>query len=85
MTDTDVGYLHSHPGGETILRQYAGHDATEAFREAHTDWAKTLQAYSSLKVGRIVEERSRTSDIDDDEIVLLGRVFRTSGLSFPFP
>ncbi|KAL3246939.1 hypothetical protein ABHI18_012563, partial [Aspergillus niger] len=30
-------YLDSHPGGSSILRQYAGRDATEAFEPIHPD------------------------------------------------
>ena len=69
-------YYHSHPGGAEILRQYAGRDATGEFQEAHSDWIATLESYSGLRIGRIVEERPRTSDIDDDEIALDDQVFR---------
>ncbi len=38
-----------------------------------------MEKHSDLMVGRIVEERPRGSDVDDDEIVLLDRVFRITG------
>ncbi|KAK3899445.1 hypothetical protein C8A05DRAFT_18124 [Staphylotrichum tortipilum] len=73
----DLGrYLHSHPGGTQILRDFAGRDATLDFQLSHADWAATLRANSTLKLGRIVEDRSRISDIDDDELVLLDKVYR---------
>ncbi|KAK3307400.1 uncharacterized protein B0T15DRAFT_177191 [Chaetomium strumarium] len=72
----DLGrYLQSHPGGAEILRQYAGTDATEAFRNAHGDWASTLKAHSALRVGRIVEGRNPSDRLDDEEIVLFSEVF----------
>ncbi|KAK4233559.1 hypothetical protein C8A03DRAFT_19390 [Achaetomium macrosporum] len=77
----DLGrYLHSHPGGAEFLRQSAGTDATEAFQKAHDDWKRTLHTYSALCIGRIVEERSSSQRIDDDEIILFDEVFRTSEL-----
>lgn len=76
-----TGYLHSHPGGTEILHQYAGLDATHEFQEAHSDWVQALEETSFLKVGRLVEERPRTDEIDDDEVALLDRVFRISALA----
>ena len=70
-----TGYIHSHPGGAQMLQQCAGRDATDDFYDAHADCRATLKANSTLKVGCLVEERSRLSDIDIDEIVLFDRVY----------
>ncbi|KAH6856166.1 hypothetical protein B0I37DRAFT_366715 [Chaetomium sp. MPI-CAGE-AT-0009] len=72
----DLGrYLHSHPGGAQILHQYAGRDATDEFRNAHADWVQTLRNHSDLVVGRMVDEITDISHLEDGELVLLGRVF----------
>ncbi|KAK3294383.1 uncharacterized protein B0H64DRAFT_400579 [Chaetomium fimeti] len=72
----DLGrYLHSHPGGAQILHQYAGRDATDEFRHAHADWVQTLRNHSDLVVGRMVDEITDVSHMEEGELVLLGRVF----------
>ena len=80
---TSAGYLHSHPGGEQILHHYAGRDVTDAFCATHTDWARTLKNNGDLRVGRMVDEISQISHMEEDEIVLLDRVFGFSGRYFP--
>jgi hypothetical protein len=60
---------------------FAGRDATKEFCDFHRDWANTLNTYSIIKVGHVVEERLIGSDIDEDEIVLQNRVYRYSSQS----
>ena len=40
-----------HPGGEKLIEQYAGVDATEDFYSLHTK--SVLQKYQRLKIGRL--------------------------------
>ncbi len=79
------GYLHSHPGGSQILRNFAGRDATLDVQLSHADWAATLTAHNTLRVGRIVEEHPASSDIDDDELFLFDKVYRLPSQSNPVP
>lgn len=53
-----------------------GRDATEVVRETHNDWEETMKRHDALRIGRIVEERPRGSDIKGDEIALHGQVFQ---------
>ncbi|KAK4044120.1 hypothetical protein C8A01DRAFT_31721 [Parachaetomium inaequale] len=77
----DLGrYLHSHPGGAQILHDYAGRDVTDEFRDTHSDWARTLENHGGLRVGRMVDEISQISHMEEDEVVLLNRVFTFSSL-----
>jgi cytochrome b involved in lipid metabolism len=78
-----VGYLHSHPGGAQILHDYAGRDVTNEFRDTHSDWARTLQNHGDLRVGRMVDEISQISHMEEDEVVLLDRVFTFSSQYLP--
>ena len=51
-------FIEEHPGGEEILRAFAGKDATEAFEDAaHSDEVKPIMA--RLIVGRISSLVSR--------------------------
>lgn len=46
--------MDAHPGGETVLHQYAGTDATTAFYNLHRH--EVLQKYASLQIGTIKGE-----------------------------
>jgi cytochrome b involved in lipid metabolism len=70
-----AGYLHSHPGGAQILHEYAGRDATDEFSHAHADWVQKLRNHRDLVVGRMIDKITDISHIEDDEVVLLGRVY----------
>jgi alkylation response protein AidB-like acyl-CoA dehydrogenase/predicted heme/steroid binding protein len=48
-------FLDAHPGGEQVLRQVAGTDATTAFYNLHRH--EVLQKYDDLAVGRIQGEK----------------------------
>src|ERR1700709_2864642 len=50
-------FVDAHPGGETVLRQVAGQDATAEFYNVHRH--EVLRKYSSLQVGRIEGEESQ--------------------------
>ncbi|KAG9234885.1 acyl-CoA dehydrogenase-like protein [Amylocarpus encephaloides] len=50
-------FIDAHPGGESVLKQVAGTDATEAFYNLHRQ--EVLQKYSSLCIGTIVGEKSQ--------------------------
>ncbi|KAK4188019.1 acyl-CoA dehydrogenase/oxidase [Podospora australis] len=48
-------FLDAHPGGEAVLRQVAGKDATAAFYNLHRH--EVLQKYSDLAIGTIEGEK----------------------------
>lgn len=48
-------FVEAHPGGEVVLRQVAGQDATEAFYNLHRQ--EVLQQYKSLEIGTIDGEK----------------------------
>ncbi|CZS98527.1 uncharacterized protein RAG0_07225 [Rhynchosporium agropyri] len=50
-------FVDAHPGGEAVLKQVAGTDATEAFYNLHRQ--EVLQKYSSLCIGTIDGEKSQ--------------------------
>lgn len=47
-------FIDAHPGGEVVLRQVAGQDATEAFYNLHRH--EVLQQYKSLCIGTLEGE-----------------------------
>ncbi|KAG9241404.1 acyl-CoA dehydrogenase-like protein [Calycina marina] len=47
-------FVDAHPGGESVLRQVAGQEATEAFYNLHRQ--EVLQKYESLCIGTIANE-----------------------------
>jgi len=50
-------FVDAHPGGEFVLKQVAGTDATEAFYNLHKQ--EVLQKFSSLCIGSIEGEKSQ--------------------------
>ncbi|CZT44255.1 related to ACYL-COA DEHYDROGENASE, LONG-CHAIN SPECIFIC PRECURSOR [Rhynchosporium secalis] len=50
-------FVDAHPGGEAVLKQVAGTDATEAFYNLHRQ--EVLQKYSTLCIGTIDGEKSQ--------------------------
>ncbi|KAL3422499.1 acyl-dehydrogenase family protein [Phlyctema vagabunda] len=50
-------FLDAHPGGEAVLKQVAGQDATEAFYNLHRQ--EVLQKYSNLCIGTLEGEKSQ--------------------------
>lgn len=49
---------------------------TQQFRDSHQDWQGSLKTYEHLKIGRIVEERERTSiNLGEFEIMLEDKVY----------
>jgi alkylation response protein AidB-like acyl-CoA dehydrogenase len=53
-------FLDAHPGGEVVLRQVAGQDATQAFYNLHRQ--EVLQQYKSLCIGTIEGEKPEVID-----------------------
>lgn len=53
-------FVDAHPGGNVVLEQVAGTDATEAFYNLHRQ--EVLQKYRSLKIGTISGEKSEVID-----------------------
>jgi len=53
-------FLDAHPGGNVVLQQIAGTDATGAFYNLHRH--EVLQKYSSLKIGTIKGEKPKVID-----------------------
>ena len=46
--------MEEHPGGEKILRRFAGKDSTKSFHKYHND--KVLGRYGAkLKIGTVAE------------------------------
>lgn len=50
-------FVDAHPGGEAVLKQVAGTDATEAFYNLHRQ--EVLQKYDNLAIGTIEGEKSQ--------------------------
>jgi hypothetical protein len=50
-------FVDAHPGGESVLKQVAGQDATEAFYNLHRQ--EVLQKYGNLCIGSIAGEKSQ--------------------------
>jgi cytochrome b involved in lipid metabolism len=50
-------FLEAHPGGEAVLKQVAGTDATEAFYNLHRQ--EVLQKFSDLCIGTLEGEKSQ--------------------------
>lgn len=48
-------FLDAHPGGEAVLKQVAGQDATEAFYNLHRQ--EVLQKYQNLAIGSVEGEK----------------------------
>ncbi|GAP83093.1 putative acyl- dehydrogenase [Rosellinia necatrix] len=48
-------FLDAHPGGETVLRQVAGQDATAAFYNLHRH--EVLTKYEDLRIGTVAGEK----------------------------
>eukprot|EP01064_Diplonema_japonicum_P027224 TRINITY_DN3910_c1_g5_i1.p1 TRINITY_DN3910_c1_g5~~TRINITY_DN3910_c1_g5_i1.p1 ORF type:complete len:521 (+),score=113.61 TRINITY_DN3910_c1_g5_i1:47-1609(+) len=62
IIDNDVYDLSKfgkmHPGGEAVLKEYAGKDATEVFFEQHR--MDVLRKYQRLKIGRISDAKGKS-------------------------
>ncbi|KAI1077892.1 hypothetical protein F5B20DRAFT_549671 [Whalleya microplaca] len=72
-----TSYMPLHPGGDRLLIEYAGRDATEAFMQYHSP--ELINGYRRLAVGRLVPEIQR-SDITQDQIAVHDWVFNIAGL-----
>ncbi|KAG2381435.1 hypothetical protein C9374_006424 [Naegleria lovaniensis] len=59
-------FKDEHPGGEDVMMEYAGLDATEAFESMrHSESAK--RKVLELVIGEVVEMSDQVSSSDDDE------------------
>jgi len=62
-------FVDAHPGGESVLKQVAGTDATEAFYNLHRQ--EVLQKYSSLCIGTIQGEKSKVIEHKPGDLSLV--------------
>ena len=51
-----TSWVEKHPGGSTILEQYAGRDATDAFMAYHGGERRVQARLETLRIGRLVDE-----------------------------
>ena len=64
-----TGFVDAHPGGESVLRQVAGRDATEAFYNLHRQ--EILQKYGNLCIGTIDGEESHVIEQHPGDLSLV--------------
>lgn len=62
-------FVDAHPGGEFVLKQVAGTDATEAFYNLHKQ--EVIQKYSNLCVGTIQGEKSKVIEHNVGDLSLI--------------
>lgn len=62
-------FIDAHPGGEYVLKQVAGTDATEAFYNLHRQ--EVLQKYSSLCIGTVQGEKSKVIEHKPGDLSLV--------------
>jgi hypothetical protein len=62
-------FVDAHPGGEYVLKQVAGTDATEAFYNLHRQ--EVLQKYSSLCIGTVQGEKSKVIEHKPGDLSLV--------------
>ncbi|KAE8452925.1 hypothetical protein EG329_013197 [Mollisiaceae sp. DMI_Dod_QoI] len=62
-------FLDAHPGGEAVLMQVAGTDATDAFYNLHRQ--EVLQKYASLCIGSIDGEKSKVIEQKPGDLSLV--------------
>jgi alkylation response protein AidB-like acyl-CoA dehydrogenase len=62
-------FIEAHPGGEAVLRQVGGTDATEAFYNLHRH--EVLKKYSDLVIGTIEGEKSQVVEQNAGELSLV--------------
>mmetsp|Transcript_20485 Transcript_20485/g.51886 ORF Transcript_20485/g.51886 Transcript_20485/m.51886 type:complete len:464 (-) Transcript_20485:77-1468(-) len=62
-------WVDQHPGGEAILRQYHGHDASEAFRAFHQGSEEAYRRLGNFPSRPLPADRSSSPQTDAPEIV----------------
>jgi hypothetical protein len=62
-------FIDAHPGGEAVLKQVAGTDATEAFYNLHRQ--EVLQKYSDLCIGTIEGEKPKVIEHKPGDLSLV--------------
>lgn len=67
-----------HPGGKSMLEQWAGKDCTDDFKQYHQDWESYLENSDYLRVGRVVSEKP-TEAIGFDEVAIHGNIYHLRG------
>lgn len=65
--------MDSHPGGTTLIEQFAGKDSTEAFNRYHYDAERCLADYDFLRIGRVIREGRLP--IATNQIIIHGMVY----------
>ncbi|KAG6356324.1 hypothetical protein INS49_015712 [Diaporthe citri] len=66
-------FVDCHPGGTTLIEQWAGKDATEAFNRYHYDAERCLADYDFLRIGRVIKEARLPIAIN--QIIVHGMVY----------
>lgn len=66
-------FVEFHPGGATLIKQWAGKDSTSAFNRHHRHAERCLQDYDFLRIGRVIDEGRLP--IPDNKIVIHGMVY----------
>lgn len=66
--------MDSHPGGRSILKNWAGRESTEEFARYHRNADQCIEDYDYLRIGRMVEETT-PDQLDEYEVALNGMVY----------
>ncbi|KAI1085495.1 hypothetical protein F5B20DRAFT_518596 [Whalleya microplaca] len=77
-----TSYLDFHPGGDNVMYQYAGRDASLAFANHHS--LDIIQDYDYMRIGHLVPEVT-LSQLQPKHLVLHSWVFDISRLSADQP
>lgn len=64
----DITCWAKHPGGQNVLKHYAGQDATEAFRALHPDLSRAEKYLKTFYIGDVVEEDEMNSVSNDQTL-----------------
>jgi hypothetical protein len=62
-------FIDAHPGGEAVLKQVGGTDATDAFYNLHRQ--EVLQKYSNLCIGTIDGEKSKVIEQNPGDLSVI--------------
>jgi cytochrome b involved in lipid metabolism len=62
-------FIDAHPGGEAVLKQVGGTDATDAFYNLHRQ--EVLQKYSNLCIGTVDGEKSKVIEQNPGDLSVI--------------
>lgn len=69
----EIEFVDSHPGGSTLIEQWAGKDSTEVFNRYHSEAKRCLEDYDFLRIGRVIREGRLP--IASNQIIIHGMVY----------